>query len=436
MNRRLPVSGVVALGVITFVAALAFVLFNQAFGGPGSQIGQSGYTLTVHMDETGQLLQKSLVMVNGVQVGEVTKVDADAQGATVTFTVDEQYRPVRAGGTAAVGARTAFGEAYLRLTRGPSGAPALASGATLPEQETVAPDEALDVFDKGTREHLRSTIQTVDEGVNGGDDPEALRSTLTRVTESVQQLRRLTRALAGQEDEIAGLVSNGSTVARALGQREGTLRAIVADGSTTMGTLAARTQALEDGVAETRRITGAANVTVGDLPALVRDTRPVVDDLSAATKALTPVFDRLGPTVRGAAAVIDGLPQLADAATPVLKDATPAIQGIEPLSGWLVPTLRNIIPLAEWLKPRANGYAAVFANLASATASSDSDGPWLRLYLLIDPLISFGRKALCVSPRPAGGGSCTNPYPEPGDALDNKPATPGNFPRLQPAPAP
>lgn len=436
MNRHVPASGVVVLGVISLVSVLAFFLFNQAFGGPGSQVGQTGYELTVKMNETGQLLQKSLVMVNGVKVGEVTKVETDQDGTKVTFTVNEDYRPVRRGGTATLGSRTAFGEAYLRLSRGPQGAPALESGTTIEASEAVSPDEALEALGPDSREHLRSTLQTVDRGINGGDDPDRLRTTVTRVAESVQQLRRLTRAVDDQEDEIAGLVTNGSTVAQALGEREATLRAIVGDGRTTMGTLAARTAALEDGITETRRLTEAANVTLRDLPGLVDDTRPVVDDLSVATKALTPVFDRLGPTVRSTAGVIDGLPQLADTATPALREATPAIEGLEPLAGWLVPTLRNIIPLAEWLKPRANGYAAVFAHLASATASGDTDGQWLRLYLMIDPRISFGREALCVTPRPGGGGTCTNPYPQPNDALNNQPGKPGDFPRLMAAPAP
>ncbi len=436
MNRHVPVSGVVVLAVISLVSVLAFVLFNQAFGGPGSQVGQDGYELTVEMDETGQLLQKSLVMVNGVKVGEVTRVDARADGATVTFTVAEEYRPVRRGGTASVGARTAFGEAYLRLRRGPRDADELPSGASIPATDAVAPDEALEAFGPDTRDHLRSTLQTVDEGINQGDDPERLRATVARVSESVQQLRRLTRALDDQEDDVAGLVTSGSTIAQALGAREATLRAIVADSRTTMGTLASRTAALEDGITETRRLTEAANVTLTDLPGLVDDARPVADDLSVATKALTPVFNRLGPTVRSAAGVIDGLPPLADPATPALKELAPVVDGLEPLAGWLVPTLRNIIPLAEWLKPRANGYAAVFAHLASATASGDAAGPWLRLYLMIDPRVSFGREALCVTPRPGGGGSCKNPYPQPNDALNNQPGKPGDFPRLMPAPAP
>lgn len=436
MNRRVPARGIVVLAVISAVAIIAFVVFNQAFGGPGSQVGQSGYKLTVHMDESGQLLPKSLVMVNGVKVGEVTEVDAGVDGADVTFTVEPEFRPVRQGGTAQLGRRTAFGEAYVRLSRGPKGAAALASGAKVPALPTVDPDEALQIVGPGTREHLRNTIQTINEGIDGGDDPSKLRNTLASTTDVVMELRRLTKILDGQGDTVAGLIANGSTLAQALGQREATLRSIVADGQTTLQAFSSRTQALQEGITETRRLTTAAGVTVDNLPGLVDDTRPVVRDLSAATTDLKPVFDRLGPTVRSAAGVIDGLPQLSDAAVPALKDATPLVQQLEPLSAWLVPTLRNIIPLANWLAPRSNGYAAMFAHLASATASGDKDGAWLRVFLMIDPVLSFGRKAECVTPKPAGGGACTNAYPAPNDALDNQPATPGNFPRLQPAPAP
>ncbi|MBJ7330362.1 MAG: MCE family protein [Solirubrobacteraceae bacterium] len=438
MNRHVPVAGVVLLIVVTVLTGIAFFVFNRAFGGPGSKVGQPPYEVTVHMDETGQLLEKSLVMVNGVKVGEVTKVDADSKGADITFAVQKKYRPLRQGATVAPGARTAFGEAYLRLNRGPQGNPELPSGTAIPATPIVQPDEALNTFGPGTREHVTGTLETIDKGISGGDglNPERLRATLTSLNESVHRIRRITKSLDGQEDAIAGIVQNGNTVVQALAQKEQTLRSIVTDSRTTLSAVSGRTQELEDGIAETRLLTQSANTTLTNLPGLVSDAEPVVDDLSATAKTLKPVFGELRPTVRAAAGLVDSLPQFTDATVPALKSATPLIEGLQPLSAWLVPSLRNIIPLLDWLEPRSNGYTGVFANLASAAASGDVNGPWMRVFLMLDPRISLGREQICDPNHKGGGGSCNSAYPQPSDALNNQVGKKGDYPRLEAAPAP
>ena len=115
----------------------------------------------------------------------------------------------------------------------------------------------------------------------------------------------------------------------------------------------------------------------------------------------------------------------------------PVVSALPGVSSWLVPALRNLIPMMEWLRPRALDYAATFANVASATNSGDSDGPWVRAFPTIDPVESNTRPTRCAPEDPgAWGNICSNAYPDPGDAVDPKPARENQFPRILPYPEP
>ena len=80
MSTRLPLGNLVVLLIAAVAAVVVFVLLNTAFGGPGSQLASQGgstYELTLRLANSGQLLPKSLVMVNGLRVGEVTNIGSD-----------------------------------------------------------------------------------------------------------------------------------------------------------------------------------------------------------------------------------------------------------------------------------------------------------------------------------------------------------------------
>jgi phospholipid/cholesterol/gamma-HCH transport system substrate-binding protein len=437
VSREVSLRGLVLVLVMVAVTGLSFLLFNRAFGGPAGRVGESRYEVTVVMDQTGQLLERSLVMVKGVPVGEVTKVDGTPQRTQVTLTVKPEYAPLREGAYIRLGTRTAFGEAYLRLDRGRPGGAELPSGSTIDNVDTVETDEALNVLGPQTRKNAASLLETVDRGIARGDDPERLRATVAEIRTTVREVRRLTRALDGQETELARLVEDGSTVVDALAQRDRQLRSIVTDGNTTMQALADRTGELEAGVTEASLTVAAADDVLTGLPGLLDDAEPAVADLAAAARELRPVIDQVGPTVRAAGGLVNSLPKLADAAVPALKEAEPDIAAVPGVSSWLVPALRNLIPMMDWLRPRAPDYAATFANVASVTNSGDSTGPFVRAFPALDPVEIVSRPTRCA-PQDSGrwGNVCSNPFPEPGDALDPQPAKERPFPRLLPYPEP
>lgn len=441
MSTRVPIRALVVLLVAGVLAVIVFLGLNAAFAGPGSNLvdrSRNDYRLTLRLAGSGQLLTKSLVMVNGLQVGEVTAIKAGRRGAQVTFTVDPKFRPVRRGAWGQVGWRTAFGEAYIRLDRGPANAPALHDGAVLPSRPHVLPDATLEVFDGPSRRHLQRWVGEVGTAVSGPNASGDLRDAIDAMDTGVKHLHRLTGELRGQEDDLAAVVDDGATLVDTLAAHEQSLRTIVDAGGTTLAALRGRTAALQDGLAQLPVLTREAGATIDALPPLLRDAGPTVDDAYKAAQAARPALAQAPAAVKQLTGLTRKLPALTRDAVPALREAQPVVKGLAPAANWLVPALRNILPLAQWLEPRATAYATTFANLASATAHGDSDGKWLRLWLTLDLDGTYGHDMTkhCGKVDNGPGGACTNPYPQPGTATDNQPYVPGSYQRLLPAPAP
>jgi phospholipid/cholesterol/gamma-HCH transport system substrate-binding protein len=435
MDHRVPKPGLVLSVVCTALAALTFIVLNQAFEGP-SAIGVvegEPYELAATFEDTEALPTKAPVLVRGVQVGKVTAVDFNRgrSNATVTFTVGDELGPVHRDATVTIGERTLLGDAYLKLDPGTEGTGELDSGARVKALASVDFDEALDFLDAKGRRHLRSTLATLDQASRSRESGTELNATVGELGRTAGELRDLAEALRGQEREIASLVADSSTVVGELGAREEALRRIVVSGRAVLERLAANADALQRGVAELPGVLAAGAETLRGARPLLAEARPLLRELRAAAPDLATTFSDLGPlaadtvdTVKS----ISGLPTLRKVLEVVVQ-SRPAVPGLE-------ASVRNLVPLLRYAAPRANGITSFFANMASATAHGDSDGAWARFAILFEPgeLTDVPTPAVCApeDDLPKNTGLCHNAYPDPGDALDPEPYRPGSYPRLEP----
>ena len=86
---------IAALGAVIGVIVLVAVVL---FGG-----GSGGYTVTAQFINASQLVKGNLVQIAGTQVGTVENIELTPDGqADVTFSVSEDYAPLREGTTATV----------------------------------------------------------------------------------------------------------------------------------------------------------------------------------------------------------------------------------------------------------------------------------------------------------------------------------------------
>jgi phospholipid/cholesterol/gamma-HCH transport system substrate-binding protein len=435
MDHRVPRVGLAISIVCTVLAVLSFIVLNQAFDGPSavSLIEGEPYQLEATFKDTEALPTKQPVLVRGVQVGKVTDVSYNYHGATatVTFTVDDEVRPVTSDASATIGERTLLGDPYLNLEPGTQGKPELDSGESVRALPSVDFDEALDFLDAKGRAHTRSIIDTLDQATRSPESGTELNQTVGELSRTVSSLRDLTDALHGQEDQITGLVRDSSVVIGTLGEREAALREIVSSGRAALAALGSNTRSLEQGIDELPGLLDSGARALRSARPLLAEARPLLAEIRDAAPDLEPALAEIGPLAADTVEItkdVSGLPTLRKLLR-VVTLAGDAVPGLE-------ASVRNLVPLLRYAAPRTKGIVSFFSNMASATAHGDSDGAWARFAILFDPgeLTDNPEPATC---RPEDDvalnlGFCQNAYPRPNDALDPEPYEPGSYERLQP----
>ena len=435
MDHRVPKAGLVLAVVCTALALLTFVGLNQAFEGPSvvGVVTGDPYELEATFADTEALPTKQPVLVRGVQVGKVTAVtyDHESSKATVTFTVDDQVGDVHADAAVRIGERTLLGDPYLDLDPGSEGKPALESGAGVRAMPSVDFDESFDFLDRDGRRHVDSIITTLDEATDSEQSGTRLNGTVGELERTVSELRDLTDALQGQEDQIAGFVADTSTVLGELGSREQALRRVVSSGRAALGALATNTASIEQGIAELPGVLASGTEALRLAQPLLREAAPLVAEVREAAPDLAPALADIGPLASDTVQTVkdvSGLPSLRKLLRVVILGG-PAVRGLE-------ASVRNLVPLLQYAAPRTRGIVSFFSNFAGLTAHGDSDGAWARFAIMFEPgeIADAPTPSVCYPEDDVAVnlGLCHNAYPEPGDALDPEPYEPGSYPRLEP----
>ena len=128
------VIGRIAAIVALVIAVVALVVMLS---------GGDDYEVTAEFENASQLVTGNQVVVGGVAVGSVSNIELGPSGqAEVTFSVDDDYSPLRRGTVATVRSPSLSQIAgrQVQLTIPPdseAGAP-IPDGGTLSEQETVS----------------------------------------------------------------------------------------------------------------------------------------------------------------------------------------------------------------------------------------------------------------------------------------------------------
>lgn len=428
MDHRIPKVGLIVSLICAGFAALSFVFLNEAFEGPSvtSTITGDGYTLSAEFDDTEILPTKQPVLLRGLTVGKVTGVEFNKaeSTATVEFSIEDEYAPIGKGATVAVGERTVLGDPYLKLIPGTDGAADVEDGGEVEAVDSVDFDEALAFLDEEGRAHVSSTLSELRDATRSDTGAQDVNNTVGGLTRTVAQLRLLTDALAGQEDDLAGLVSDSAIVLDELGSREDAIRAIVASGRVTLDALAANADSLDDGLAEAPGVLASAREALAESRPLLAETAPLIAELRKAAPKLSGVLADLPQIMAetvGVTGRLSGVPTMRELLK-VIRLIRPAVPGIEAAA-------RNMQPLLAYTGARSKAIGNFFANLRGATASGDADGHWIRTAAVLDPFLGLDVNGADGCP---DFGLCYNGYPGPGDSVDPQPYEPGSYERLYP----
>ena len=253
--------------------------------------------VVAYFDNSNGVFVGDDVLILGVKVGAIDKIEPQPQRAKVSFSFKNKYQ-VPAQVSAVILSPKLITSRAIQLTPAYSGGPTLASGAVIPQNRTAVPVE----FDDLRRQlaKLTDSLQpTQPDGVSplGAAITTAadnLRGQGARIRDTVIKLSQLVSALDDHSDDIYSTVKNLSTLVSALH-----------DSADLMGRLnnnfASVTSLLANDPAEVSNAINDFNTAVGDVTNFVADNREALgtttDKLGSVSKALVDSLDDVKQTL-------------------------------------------------------------------------------------------------------------------------------------------
>ena len=287
-RERNPVPiGAIGLLLIGAVLLLAFNVQKLPILGRGTTY-QAAFT------EAGGLKTGDDVLVAGVKVGKVKKIELDGAQVLVTFKLTEPTRlGTRTG--AQVKLKTLLGQKYLALD--PEGAGELKGGSTIPTSRTIPSYDVVDAFSQ-----LTTTTEQIDvPQLSKSLDVMAteFKDSPPQVKASLEGLTRLSRSIASRDQQLDELLAHAKNVSGTLAARNGEVASLIKDGDLLLAELQKRRAAIHTLLTNTAALASQVTGLVRDnraqlQPALTQlqqvlsTLRKHQDDLDAGIKAMAP----------------------------------------------------------------------------------------------------------------------------------------------------
>jgi phospholipid/cholesterol/gamma-HCH transport system substrate-binding protein len=292
---------IAAVGLLALVVVIAaVVVLTRA----------DPYRVTATFTSASQLVKGNLVQVAGEKVGTVEEIELTDDGrAKITFTVNDDFSPLRTGTRAVIRQLSLSGVAnrYIDLQLGGARGREIEAGGQIPSIDAEAAvdlDEFFNTFDEEAREGVRGSIRFFRD-FNAGHEDEA-REAIKYANPALNASSRLFAELNRNRPELERFITETAALTTDLAARDEELAGLVTNLATTMDALASRRQELGEAVNTLPRFMRRANTTfvnlraaLDDLDPLVEDAKPVVrNDLRPLFAQLRPFARDAGPTVR------------------------------------------------------------------------------------------------------------------------------------------
>jgi virulence factor Mce-like protein len=372
-------NGIILLAVLSLVLYSGFTRSIPFFP-------KDGDTVTAHFDRATNVIKGNVVRVNGVDVGEVTKIERDpsGKGALVTMRVREKGFKLHSDASAGLYWRTLLARnMYIELTPGSNDMPAL-DGKTIPlsrTQSQVEFDELLDSYNQDGRAGVRSFFREGNKVLDGpqvGNAVDKLDPALTPVTPAMQAFRGTRPG-----NDLPDLAKSAATTLASLSVDESALGGLIDGGAMVLGVTAARR-------ADLAALLQRAPVTMRETRTTLTRLRTTLGTLDPIAADLRPGLRRVSPAVRRTTVAFNALRTLTPKALPALRDLRPALANLAsasrqgaPLFTALAPTLARlqdeILPFLNKTdsNTKLKNYEAIgpfFGALASSSQQFDANG--------------------------------------------------------------
>lgn len=340
--------GLVALALAAVVAYLGTSVQN------GGALPLKPYTyVTAEFDDVGTLKVSQKVAQSGVRVGVVSAIEHEQGRAIVTLRLDGDQKVYR-NATMALGNESAVGRKYVLLDAGTPDAGELGDSIVPVTQTSGGRDlnDVLAVFDKRTREGVRTITQELGGGVLGhGPD---LHSTLRASDDLVRGLGVIMRSVNTPRADLGELIVNLDALTSRFAGREGDLRQLLQESQVILGAvatddggpLASTVEQLPNTLTQARTDLAEVNPALADVALTFRTLRPAARDLALATPALRGFLrESQQPLNRVPGVVEDAVPAV-DELTTMFEDARPVVPLVARLLVSADPLLQTLAPYA------------------------------------------------------------------------------------------
>jgi phospholipid/cholesterol/gamma-HCH transport system substrate-binding protein len=314
----LAILGVVVLGL----GIGAYILSNQRLRFP--LIENKPYTVKAELSDAQAVTpgQGQTVVIAGVRVGDIGKVDLEDGKAVVELQLEPKYRGLLTeDASALLRAKTGTKDMFIEVDPG-EGKPLEDGGRisvsnTLPD---VDPDEFLAALDADTREYLKLLISGAGKGLDGrGTD---LREVLKRLGPVHRDLARVSRAVAERRHNMRRLVNRYGLLMAELGKSDKDITRLVRSSNATLGAFADEDQNI--------------SALVSKLPGTLDQTTTTLGKVDTLAKEMGPTFESLRPPFRK-------LDEANAAVLPFVKEAAPILQKkVRPFARAAQPFQRNL----------------------------------------------------------------------------------------------
>jgi phospholipid/cholesterol/gamma-HCH transport system substrate-binding protein len=318
-SRSATVVGRVAALVALVVAAIAVVILLMGDG--------DAYEVTAEFENASQLVEGNQVVIAGTPAGSVKSIELGDEGeALVTFTVEDEFAPLKRGTTATVRSYSLSGVAnrQVQLTLPAEGGGAstypggtraageeIPDGGQMSQGETVSEvdiDELFNTLDDRTVRNLKKVIKGFEISYEGVG--EQANKGFRYLNPFLSTSRRFFGELNRDQRALERLIVDGSQLAGAVSERAPDLEQLIGNLNRFQGALARQKTSLADAVAKFPNFMRTANTTFVNLRATLDDVDPLVDASKPVAIRLRPFFREFRGAARGAVPTIRDLDAL------------------------------------------------------------------------------------------------------------------------------
>ena len=331
----LAIVGVIVLGI----GIGAYILANQRLRFP--LVEEPFYTVKAELPDAQAVTpgQGQTVVVAGVRIGDIGKVDLEDGKAVVELQLEPKYKGlITDEASALLRAKTGTKDMFLEVDPG-DGKPLPKDGRipvsnTLPD---IDPDEFLAALDSDTRNYLKLLISGAGKGLEGrGTD---LREVLRRLGPLHRDLARVSRAVAERRHNLRRLVNRYGLLMTELGKSDKNITRLVRTSNVTLGAFADEDQNI--------------SALVSKLPGTLNQTASTLGKVDRLADQMSPTFEALRPPFRK-------LDEANAAVLPFVKEAAPILQK------QVRPFVRNSQPFQRDLGAASEDLAQANPDLTTA----------------------------------------------------------------------